>query len=90
MYTGSERSTATRTKDEAQTQIQSLKQQIDGGADFGDLAKQHSDCPSGERGAMILVVMAYVGTQWVSFDTTRKGNSIAEQAVLCARRCAAK
>ncbi len=50
MYTGSERSTATRTKDEAQTQIQSLKQQIDGGADFGDLAKQHSDCPSGKRG----------------------------------------
>ncbi|MCA8951629.1 MAG: peptidylprolyl isomerase [Planctomycetes bacterium] len=27
-----------------------LKQQIEGGADFADLAKQHSSCPSGQRG----------------------------------------
>ena len=27
-----------------------LKTQIEGGADFGDLAKQHSQCPSGQRG----------------------------------------
>ena len=27
-----------------------LKQQIEGGAKFEDLAKQHSQCPSGQRG----------------------------------------
>ena len=27
-----------------------LKTQIDGGADFEALAKQHSDCPSGQKG----------------------------------------
>ena len=50
MYAGSARSTATRSKDEAQAQIAQLKQQIDGGADFADLARQHSDCPSSSRG----------------------------------------
>lgn len=50
MYQGSARSTATRSKDEAQTQIAQIKQQLDGGADFADLAKQHSDCPSGQKG----------------------------------------
>jgi peptidyl-prolyl cis-trans isomerase C len=50
MYQGSERSTATRSKDEAQTQIQQIKQQLDEGADFAELAKQHSDCPSGASG----------------------------------------
>ena len=29
---------------------QDLKKQIDTGADFQDLAKQHSDCPSGKNG----------------------------------------
>jgi parvulin-like peptidyl-prolyl isomerase len=50
MYAGSERSTASRSKDDAMQQINDLKTQIDGGADFGQLAKQHSDCPSGKRG----------------------------------------
>ena len=27
-----------------------LKAEIEGGADFGDLARQHSSCPSGQRG----------------------------------------
>lgn len=27
-----------------------LKQQIEGGADFADVAKEHSTCPSGARG----------------------------------------
>lgn len=27
-----------------------LKAQIEGGADFGDVAKQHSTCPSGRQG----------------------------------------
>ena len=50
MYAGSQRSTATRSQQEAQTQIASLKTELDGGADFGDLARQHSDCPSGRQG----------------------------------------
>lgn len=50
MYAGSERSTASRSKDEAQQEIQQLKKQIDGGTDFAELAKQHSDCPSGKSG----------------------------------------
>jgi parvulin-like peptidyl-prolyl isomerase len=50
MYAGSSRSTATRTQAEAQSQIQTLKTQIDGGGDFADLARQHSDCPSGKSG----------------------------------------
>ena len=29
---------------------QSLKEQIEGGADFGDVAKEHSQCPSGAKG----------------------------------------
>ena len=50
MYQGSARSTATRSKDEAQSQIAQLKQQLEGGADFADLARKHSDCPSGKSG----------------------------------------
>jgi peptidyl-prolyl cis-trans isomerase C len=30
-----------------------LKQQIADGADFGELAKQHSSCPSGQRGGSL-------------------------------------
>ena len=29
-----------------------LKKQITDGADFGELAKQHSQCPSGHRGIL--------------------------------------
>ena len=50
MYAGSSRSSATRTKDEASTQIAALKTQIDGGADFAELARAESDCPSGQKG----------------------------------------
>jgi len=50
MYQGSERSTASRSKDEASQQIQQIKAQIDGGTDLAGLAKQHSDCPSGQKG----------------------------------------
>ena len=50
MYQGSARSTATRSKQEAQTQIAELESQLDGGADFEALARQHSDCPSGQQG----------------------------------------
>ncbi len=50
MYKGSSRSTATRSKAEAEQQINELKAQIDGGADFAALARSHSDCPSSAKG----------------------------------------
>lgn len=50
MYAGSERSSATRSKEEAQTQIQQIHGQLQSGADFADLARQNSDCPSSGRG----------------------------------------
>lgn len=50
MYAGSERTSATRSKDEALSEIESLKSQLDDGANFGELASAHSDCPSGQSG----------------------------------------
>lgn len=50
MYAGSARSTATRSKEQAQTQISGIKSELDGGAEFAALARQHSDCPSGKSG----------------------------------------
>lgn len=50
MYQGSERSSATRSKQDALTGIQQIKARIDAGGDFAAEAKQHSDCPSGQRG----------------------------------------
>ena len=50
MYAGSERSTATRSKTDASTQIAQIKAQIDGGGDFAELARKHSDCPSRKSG----------------------------------------
>lgn len=50
MYAGSERSSASRSKAEAEEQIRQLKSQVDSGADFAALARQHSDCPSGKSG----------------------------------------
>lgn len=44
------RSSDKRGKDEALKEIEDLKAQIDGGADFGELAMANSDCPSGSRG----------------------------------------
>ena len=53
MYAGSMRSTATRSQDDAKEQIAALKAEIDGGADFAALAKEHSDCPSGADGGAL-------------------------------------
>ncbi|MFH1803640.1 MAG: peptidylprolyl isomerase [Pseudomonadota bacterium] len=50
MYAGSARSSATRSKDDALTEINALKQKINDGADFAELAKANSDCPSGQQG----------------------------------------
>lgn len=35
---------------DTEEQAQELKDQIEGGANFAALAKQHSSCPSGQRG----------------------------------------
>ena len=50
MYQGSARSTATRTKENAVEEIAAIKAKLDGGADFAQLAQEHSDCPSGKQG----------------------------------------
>ena len=50
MYAGSERSSATRTKDEAQSQIAAIEQELQGGAEFASLAREHSDCGSAQAG----------------------------------------
>ena len=36
-----------------QTECESLKKQIDGGADFAEMAKKHSKCPSGREGGSL-------------------------------------
>jgi peptidyl-prolyl cis-trans isomerase C len=35
---------------ETEQQCNDLKQQIEGGSDFAEMAQQHSKCPSGQRG----------------------------------------
>lgn len=50
MYAGSERSSATRSKAEAETQIAEIEKQLNDGADFAALAKEHSDCGSAAAG----------------------------------------
>ena len=49
-YAGSSRSSATRTKTEAHQRIQELLAELEGGADFAELARLHSDCPSARAG----------------------------------------
>lgn len=50
MYEGSARSTATRSKDEALSEINALAKDLAEGAEFEQLAAENSDCPSGMRG----------------------------------------
>ncbi len=50
MYEGSMRSTASRSKDDAESQITALKSELDGGAEFADVAREHSDCSSSSKG----------------------------------------
>jgi len=50
MYEGSASSTASRSKQDAAAEIERLRQEIEGGADFAELARAHSDCPSGSDG----------------------------------------
>jgi parvulin-like peptidyl-prolyl isomerase len=50
MYQGSARSTATRSKAEAEQQIADLQAKLAAGSDFAELARAHSDCPSSAKG----------------------------------------
>lgn len=50
MYAGSERSSATRSKEQARSEIAEIQQQLQDGADFATLARQHSDCGSARAG----------------------------------------
>jgi len=53
MHADSTRSSASRTKEDALSTIQDLKAQLDDGADFAELAGEHSDCPSGKDGGSL-------------------------------------
>lgn len=44
------RATARHILVETQQQCEELKEQIEGGADFAEIAKEHSKCPSGRQG----------------------------------------
>jgi len=44
------RNTEARSKEEALKEIEDIKAEIDGGADFAELAAEHSECPSGSGG----------------------------------------
>jgi len=50
MYDGSSRSSATRSKEEALSEIRALAERIKAGEDFADVAQEMSDCPSGRNG----------------------------------------
>lgn len=50
MYAGSERSSAKRSKADAESQIADIERQLRGGADFAALAREHSDCGSAQAG----------------------------------------
>ena len=50
MYAGSMRSSNGRSKEDAQKLIEELRSAVEEGEDFSELAKTHSDCPSGTGG----------------------------------------
>lgn len=49
-YSGSQRSTAKRTKDEALERIQMIAAEHVNGIDFAELAGEYSECPSAQDG----------------------------------------
>jgi len=50
MWDGSLRSTATRSQDDAKKKMITIKAELSSGVQFGEAAKQHSDCPSSAQG----------------------------------------
>ena len=53
MHQESERSSETRSKEEAQDMIEDVKTKILDGAEFAELAGEVSDCPSGSKGGSL-------------------------------------
>lgn len=55
MYVGSDRApaTVTRTKEEARNEIEDILKQVKDGADFGEMARLHSDGPTKVKGGML-------------------------------------
>lgn len=49
-YSGAERATSTRSKDEAKSLAEDLARRAEAGENFEELAKAYSDCPTAERG----------------------------------------
>ncbi len=50
MYEGSQNSSATRSKEEAKSELDAIAAKVADGGDFAELAREHSDCPSGKQG----------------------------------------
>ncbi len=50
MYEGSQGSSATRSKEEAKSELDAIAAKVTDGGDFAELAREHSDCPSGKQG----------------------------------------
>ncbi len=50
MHNESDRSSATRTKEEALVLINEIKGKLEDGVEFTELAGENSDCPSGQQG----------------------------------------
>ena len=50
MCSGSTRSSSARSKDDALEEIRDLRARVEAGEEFADLARTHSDCPSGADG----------------------------------------
>lgn len=78
MYAGSMRSTADRSKEDAQTQIAALRDKIAGGEDFGAVAREVSDCPSGADGGDLGEFRP--GMMVASFDKAAFGLEVGEMS----------
>ena len=46
-------SSASRTKEEALAEIEAIKTNIEGGVEFADMARAHSECPSAAEGGSL-------------------------------------
>ena len=52
-HTEAPEATATRSRDEALTEIGRILEELEGGSDFAELARSESDCPSKNQGGYL-------------------------------------
>ena len=52
-FDGSQNASSSRSREDALEEIGGLKAKIDDGAEFSELAKEHSDCPSSSEGGSL-------------------------------------